>query len=83
MPSLVDDTRKFYLTTLRIRREEGYPPHIFRARALHQTIVNAAQHNSRVQVGGEWAVDHFKEDSGTVLDLWSTLLAHIEERGEL
>lgn len=81
--SLVDRTRDFYLNKLRIRREEGYPPHMFRARALHQTIVNNARHNSRVRAGGEWVVDHFKEGSGTVLDLWSTLLGHIEERGEL
>ena len=81
--SLVDDTRDFYLITLRIRREEGYPRLMFRARALHQTIVNRARHNSRLRDGSGWSVDHFKEGPGTVLDLWSTLLAHIEERGEL
>lgn len=81
---MVDRTRVFYLDTLRIRKEFGYGPDVFKRRVYHQQIINTARYNSRVKAeDGELAVDHAKEGPGTVRDLWTTILDHIAERGQL
>ncbi|MBL27112.1 MAG: hypothetical protein CMM50_06120 [Rhodospirillaceae bacterium] len=80
---LVDRTRTFYLDTLKIRGEPGYEPDVFKRRVYHQQIVNTARVNSViVNAQGEEVIDHLKEGSGTVRDLWSTMLQHIIEEGK-
>lgn len=83
---MVDRTRDFYLDSLKIRQEfaQDINPDVFKLRVYHQQIVNTARlASSVVNDDGEEAVDHLKEGPETVLDLWNTLLRHIEERGGL
>lgn len=81
---IVDRTRDFYLNTLGIRREDGFPREIFKRRVYHQQVINAARFHSRTTRGKDGnAVDHLKRGPSTVLDLWETLLKHIAERGGL
>lgn len=81
---IVDRTRNFYLRKLQIRTEFGLDRDIFKLRVHHQEIINSARAKSAViDDKGEEVVEPLKEGSGTVLDLWRTLLGHIEERGGL
>lgn len=84
MRELSDTIRAYYQVLLGFSREKGIEhAENFRLRAYHTTIINSARMASSEIEGGQIKSSILKEGPMTLNELWTTILRHVEERGEI